>query len=231
MKLSIGFSPCPNDTFIFEALLNGDIETNGIEYEMILEDVETLNEWAMAGRLDITKISYGVLPLITKRYIVLDSGSALGNGAGPLLISKTKIPLSEISGCTIVLPGEHTTAHLLFALAFPKADKKIFKRYNQIEDFLLNNGSNNQAGVIIHENRFTYEDKGLHALMDLGTYWEEKTKSPIPLGGIVVKREIQNDIQIQIQNQIHQSIRVAWTRYPNISPFIKKYSQDRKSVV
>ena len=226
MKLTIGFSPCPNDTFIFESMINGGVRTNGIDYDVVLEDVETLNEWAISGKLDITKISYGVLPLVLDKYLVLNAGSALGNGVGPLVVSKIKIPVSEITSSFIALPGEHTTAHLLFAMAFPEAKRKVFKRYNEIEDFVLTGESHHTAGVIIHENRFTYQEKGLHALIDLGKYWEETTKLPIPLGGIVVKREIDPAIQLEIQQHIRESISIAWKQYPNLSPFIKQHSQE-----
>jgi 1,4-dihydroxy-6-naphthoate synthase len=186
MNFTLGFSPCPNDTFIFDALVNKKIDTQDFNFTVRLEDVETLNELAKKEALDFTKISYGVLPLITKNYKVLNSGSALGKGVGPLLISKNPVGFKEVEKYTIAIPGENTTAHLLFSLAFPKAKKKIFKRYDEIEKAVLN--SDQILGVIIHENRFTYMNKGLHKIVDLGNYWEEKTSLPIPLGGIVGKK-------------------------------------------
>src|SRR6185436_19676786 len=162
MKLSLGFSPCPNDTFIFDALVHKKFKTLDLEFEVVLEDVQTLNEWAMKERLDVTKISYGVLPLDLENYQLLNSGGALGRGVGPILIAKTKLSVDEIDDKLIALPGEHTTAHVLFSLAFPNAKKKVFKVFNQIEDAVLNGEVD--CGVIIHENRFTYQAKGLTKL-------------------------------------------------------------------
>ena len=140
MKYTLGFSPCPNDTFIFDALVNNKINSGGIKFKVRLEDVETLNELAINNQLDFTKVSYGVLPLILKSYKVLNSGSALGKGVGPLLISKEKISFDEVDECTIAIPGENTTAHLLFSQAFPNAKNKIFKRYDEIENYVLDSG-------------------------------------------------------------------------------------------
>src|SRR5678810_351965 len=127
MKLSLGFSPCPNDTFIFDALVNKKIDIKGFEFDVQLEDVQTLNEWALAERLDITKISYGVLPLVINQYTLLESGGALGKGVGPLLIAKTKMSVDELNDKLVAIPGVHTTAHMLFSLAFPGARHKVFK--------------------------------------------------------------------------------------------------------
>lgn len=156
LKLTLGFSPCPNDTFIFDALVNNKISTAGLSFDVILEDVETLNQWAIQGKLDITKMSYGVLPLVMKNYFILNSGSALGRGVGPLLIRNEAIEIINMENQVIAIPGEHTTAHLLFSLACPNAKNKIFLRYNEIEDFVL---SRKGLGVIIHENRFTYQER------------------------------------------------------------------------
>ena len=195
MKLSLGFSPCPNDTFIFDVLVNNKIDTGGLQFEVVLEDVQTLNRWALEGKLDITKLSYGVLGQVLDQYIVLNSGSALGRGVGPLLISNPVRKLngepgedkSEVERSVIAIPGENTTAHLLFSLAYPNAKNKIFLRYDEIEQFVLDNKG---LGVIIHENRFTYQAKGLHRIIDLGDYWEKETGNAIPLGGIVIKKTI-----------------------------------------
>nr|MDQ6904919.1 1,4-dihydroxy-6-naphthoate synthase [Bacteroidota bacterium] len=155
MVYTLGFSPCPNDTFIFDALVNNKIDSSGLKFEVRLEDVETLNEMALNNQLDFTKISYGVLPLILRNYKVLNSGSALGTGVGPLLISNKPTSFTEVDDCTIAIPGENTTAHMLFTQAFPTAKKKVFKRYDEIENFVLHSGDK-ALGVIIHENRFTY---------------------------------------------------------------------------
>ena len=230
MVYTLGFSPCPNDTFIFDALVNNKIDAQGLQFDVRLEDVETLNELAINNQLDFTKVSYGVLHLIQKNYKVLNSGSALGKGVGPLLISKEKTSFDEVNDCTIAIPGENTTAHLLFSQAFPNAKKKIFKRYDEIENFVLNAGDKS-LGVIIHENRFTYFDKGLQKVVDLGTFWEEKTGYPIPLGGIVGKRSIDENILMKADSLIRQSIEFAFKNYPLITDYVKMHSQEMEPEV
>lgn len=224
MNLTLGFSPCPNDTFIFDALVNKKIDTGEFSFDVQLHDVETLNEMAINHQLDFTKISYGVLPFVSNRYIVLNSGSALGNGVGPLLVSKNPIPFSEVDNYTIAIPGENTTAHMLFSLAFPQAKNKIFKRYDAIEKSVLE--SENTLGVIIHENRFTYADRGLHKIIDLGNFWEEKTSLPIPLGGIVGKRDLDKNVLIHLDSLIKKSIEYAFDNYPLITDYVKQHSQE-----
>lgn len=230
MKIKIGFSPCPNDTFIFDALINKKIETGDLEFEAVLEDVQTLNEWAMKGKLDVTKISYGVLPLVIKEHMLLDSGGALGKGVGPLLISKVPVnEMTTVDTMRIAIPGKHTTAHMLFSLAFPNARNKQFMIFSGIEDSILNGEVD--AGVIIHENRFTYQQKGLIKLMDLGEFWESKTGLPIPLGGIVVKRDLDTDVSFQINERIRQSIEYAFQKYPVIPEYVKLHSQEMSESV
>ena len=245
MKLTIGFSPCPNDTFIFDALVNNKIDIGDLQFDPVLEDVETLNRWAIEGRLDITKLSYGVLPLVLDRYDLLNTGSALGRGVGPLLIASgqwivgsgqkevgsSKLVASralwvgseEVNNYTIAIPGEHTTAHMLFSLAYPNAKKKIFLRYNEIEDFVI---SGKGLGVIIHENRFTYAEKGLHKITDLGDYWEKQTGNPIPLGGIVIKKNSEQGLKEKVDGLIKRSIEYAYTKYPELNDYIRSHSQE-----
>lgn len=223
MRYTLGFSPCPNDTFIFDALVNNKIDTGNIHFEPVLEDVQTLNEWAMQGKLSITKLSYGVLPLVLQDYMVLNSGSALGRGVGPLLIAGQDAVTKNIDEYTIAIPGEQTTAHLLFSLAYPKAKKKIFLRYDAIEDFV---SSGRGLGVIIHENRFTYADKGLKKIIDLGDFWEKETGNAIPLGGIVVKRETDMSIQKEIDRLIKKSIEYAFGNYPQLNDYIRNNAQE-----
>ena len=200
MHFTLGFSPCPNDTFIFDALVNQKIDTEGFSFDVILEDVQTLNEWARDGKLDISKISYGVLPLVLEEYMVLNSGGALGKAVGPLLITKNKIPdATELNSMRIAIPGVNTTAHMLFSLAYPQATNKTFLVFHEIEDAVLSGKAD--AGVIIHENRFTYQDKGLIKIKDLGEYWEATTKVPIPLGGIVMRRNIDAIVQKKTDQQ------------------------------
>jgi len=229
MKLSLGFSPCPNDTFIFDALVNKKIDTGNFEFEVFLEDVQTLNRWAMEKKLDISKISYGVWPLLQKNYTLLDSGGALGKGVGPLLISKNNILLKDINQLRIAIPGEQTTAHLLFSMAFPQAKHKKFMVFSNIENAVLEGEVD--CGVIIHENRFTYMQKGLIKQTDLGEYWEEKTKSPIPLGGIVMRKDFSARILSEIENLILKSIEYAEEAYPVLSDYVKDHSQEMQESV
>jgi len=232
MTLTLGFSPCPNDTFIFDALVNHKIDTEGFEFDVAMEDVQTLNQWAIEGRLDVSKISYAVLPMVLQHYMVLNSGGALGQGVGPLLVTRDKIHNDDwhdhINEYTIAIPGENTTAHFLFSLAFPKAKKKLFKVFSEIEDFLLNPlpGAGKTAGVIIHENRFTYQKKGLFKLMDLGEFWETETGYPIPLGGIAVRRDFDNPLQMKLDRLVQKSAAYAFNNYPLLTDYIKQHAQD-----
>lgn len=210
MILTLGISPCPNDTIIFDALLNGKIDTEGLHFEYILEDVETLNRMAESAKLDVSKVSYGAAHNLLSNYRILDAGGALGKGVGPLLISKKDFELitpaeNEIS---VVLPGENTTANLLFSLAFPNIKKKSFLPFNEIEESVL--AERFDAGVIIHENRFTYAEKGLYKLADLGDIWESETNLPIPLGGILSRRNFDFGISKKINRVIQRSLTHAF---------------------
>lgn len=228
---TLAFSPCPNDTFIFDALVNKKIDTEGLDFEVLLEDVQTLNQWALQGKIDFTKISYGVLPLILNNYQVLESGGALGKGVGPLLISNEQLAISNFDETTneIAIPGKNTTAHLLFSLAYPNATNKKFMIFNEIEDYVLNN--KNSLGVIIHENRFTYQQKGLHKVLDLGAYWEEKIKLHIPLGGIVAHRRINKSVSQKVDRLIKKSLQYAFDNYPLITDYVKQHSQEMEEAV
>ncbi len=237
MKLSLGFSPCPNDTFIFDALVNKKIDTGGIKFDVHLEDVQTLNEMAIEGRLDVTKVSYGVLPLILDNYMLLNSGGALGKGVGPLLIcnnnpgiSSAELGRQKVEAAMIAIPGENTTAHFLFSLAYPHAVHKVFMRFDDIENFVLNppaafaETGTDIFGVIIHENRFTYQEKGLQKIVDLGDYWEQTTGGPIPLGGIVIKSNL--GLSMDVDKLIRKSIEFAFENYPVIPAYTRQHSQE-----
>ena len=229
MNFTLGFSPCPNDTFIFDALVNKKIDTGDFHFEARLEDVETLNELAKNQVLDFTKISYGVLPLVAGNYKVMNSGSALGKGVGPLLISQKHVDFDDVEKYTIVIPGENTTAHLLFSLAFPNAKNKVFKRYDEIEKSVLE--SQKVLGVIIHENRFTYMKRGLYKIVDLGNFWEEKTALPIPLGGIIGRRNLDENILMKVDALIKDSMEYAFENYPLITDYVKEHSQEMEPEV
>jgi len=229
MKFTLGFSPCPNDTFIFDALVNNKINTGELAFDVVLEDVQTLNQWALAGRLDITKLSYGVLPLVLDKYLLLNSGSALGRGVGPLLIKNPGFDIEKTEDALIAIPGENTTAHLLFSLAYPGAGNKIFLRYDEIENFVL---AGKGLGVIIHENRFTYADKGLQKITDLGDFWEKQTNNSIPLGGIVINRAIDRAQAVQVDKLIRQSIEYAYKHhYDELTDYVKMHSQEMSEAV
>jgi 1,4-dihydroxy-6-naphthoate synthase len=228
VKLTLGFSPCPNDTFIFDALVNHKIDSEGLEFDVVLEDVQTLNEWAAAGKLDCTKLSYGVLPLVLDTYVLLNSGSALGRGVGPLLISNNEYQQVNMEDTPVAIPGENTTAHLLFSLAYPNAVNKVFLRYDKIEEFVLQGKG---LGVIIHENRFTYQDKGLKKITDLGDYWETQTGNAIPLGGIVIKKTVDASLQLKVDRLIRKSIEYAYSKYPALNDYIRMHSQEMSEEV
>ena len=224
MNLTLGFSPCPNDTFIFDALVNKKIDTGGLEFDIVLEDVETLNQWAQSGKLDITKLSYPAFFKTLDNYILLNSGAALGKGVGPILITKDLTGAFNIKHQTIVLPGENTTANLLFTFAYPDAKNKSFVRFDKIEDSVLSGKA--ELGVIIHENRFTYQQRGLHKVRDLGEFWEEKMQVPVPLGGIVTRRSVDRSISLQVEKLIRRSIEFGFANYPLIADYVKQHSQD-----
>jgi len=230
VKLSLGFSPCPNDTFIFDALVNQKIDTKEFEFEVVLEDVETLNQWALEGKLDITKLSFPAFFQSNNNYILLNSGSALGKGVGPLLISKSEArgQTLNIDNLSIALPGIHTTANLLFSFAYPKARNKKFMIFSSIEEAVLNGQAD--LGVIIHENRFTYQQKRLYKVTDLGEYWEQKMKAPIPLGAIAIKRS-SAVVADRINSLIKQSLEYAFSNYPFIPDYIKQHSQEMSEEV
>ena len=208
MKLSLGFSPCPNDTFIFDAMVHGRIDTEGLEFDYFLTDVEELNRKAFTSDIDITKISYHAYAHVAQNYLILDSGSALGHRNGPLLISKHRIGIAELSKLKIAIPGKYTTANLLFSIAWPDVVNKTEYLFSKIEDALLKDEVD--AGLIIHETRFTYYKKGLHKIADMGEYWEKLTGLPIPLGAIVINRNIPDDIAQKVNRILRRSLEYAY---------------------
>ncbi len=230
MKFSLGFSPCPNDTFIFDALVNKKIETEGLDFEVHLEDVQTLNNFALENRFDFSKISYGVMPLLLETHTLLNSGGAMGIGVGPLLICKDpNISPDEVNHLRIAIPGKNTTAYLLFSYVYPNAKNISFYVFNEIEAAVLSGEVD--AGVIIHENRFTYKQKGLYKITDLGAEWESKTKSPIALGGIVASNRIPKPVMQQVDQLIAKSVAYAFNNYPYISEYVSCHAQEMSEAV
>lgn len=223
MKLSLGFSPCPNDTFIFDALVNNKIDTEGLQFEAVLEDVQTLNAWAAEGRLDVTKLSLPALFECHHQYTILNSGSALGNGVGPLLIASKMVDVRDVEHCSIAIPGENTTANFLLSFAFPSAKNKIPMLFSEIEEAVLQGKVD--LGVIIHENRFTYQQKGLHKICDLGEVWEERQNAPIPLGCIAAKKNLGTKVLKQVDSLIRKSLEYSFQNYPQVSSYVKEHAQ------
>ena len=229
MLLSLGFSPCPNDTFIFDAMLHGRIDTEGLDFEVFMEDVEALNRRAFAGEIAVTKLSYHAFAHLTHQYALLHSGSALGNNCGPLLVARTAMTDQQINAAAIAIPGKMTTANLLLSLAYPQALDKRETLFSAIEDAVLE--GHVDAGLIIHENRFTYMQKGLVKLIDLGEYWETSTGLPIPLGGIVVRRDIPAAIQQKINRVLRRSVEYAFTHPAEVMPFVRQHAQSMEDSV
>jgi 1,4-dihydroxy-6-naphthoate synthase len=221
MKLTLGFSPCPNDTFIFDALVHNKIDTEGLEFEVVFADVEQLNLWALEGKLDVTKLSFNAFTYCVEDYALLDSGSALGNNCGPLLIKKPETILTSES--KIAIPGKYTTANMLLGIAFPKYQNKVETLFSDIENDVIE--AKVEAGLIIHESRFTYQDKGLEKVRDLGEFWEEETQLPIPLGGIVVKRALPLAIQQKLERVLRKSVEYALENPNSSADYVQCHAQ------
>ena len=224
MKLTLGFSPCPNDTFIFEAMVHGRIDTEGTEFDWFLADVEELNRRAMDGSVDITKMSFHAYALAATNYLILDSGSALGRGNGPLVVSKRRIWPDELHDAVIAIPGQNTTANLLFSIFWPAAKKKREYLFSDIPEAVLSGEAD--AGVIIHETRFTYRSLGLQKVADTGELWEEMTGLPLPLGGIVINRRIDAETAGKVNRIIRRSIEYAIENPSRSVDFIRKNARE-----
>ncbi len=231
MKLSLGFSPCPNDCFMFDAIVNRRIDLEGLEFAVHLADVEELNRTALAGYAQLTKLSYHAYAHCTARYVLLDAGSALGRNCGPLLISKRWISTDEVAAGTlrIAIPGKLTTANFLLGLAFPRAQDKRDLLFSAIEPALLN--EEYDAGLIIHENRFTYEARGLKKIIDLGEFWERETGAPIPLGGIVISRLLPDEVKQRVNRVLRRSVEYALANRSASLPFVRRHAQEMSEEV
>ena len=222
--LSLGYSTCPNDTFIFDAMVHHKIDTEGLEFSPFLGDVEELNKMAFDQELDITKLSYHAYAFLSKSYMILDSGSALGKGNGPLVLSKRKIYPDELKEVKIAIPGKYTTANLLFGIAFPKAVNKVEYLFSNIEEAILSGEVD--AGLAIHENRFTYKSKGLRKIIDLGEFWEDLSNLPIPLGGIMIRRDFPDEMIKKVNQVMKRSIKFAFENKQEVMPYVRKYAQE-----
>ena len=231
MKLTLGFSPCPNDTFIFDALIHHKIDTEGLTFEVLFEDVETLNQKALHGELDITKLSFHAFAHVIDKYALLNAGSALGFGVGPLLICKQEnldriqsLLYAPSTTLSTAIPGKYTTANFLLGIAYPQLTNKKEMVFNEIESALLNDKVD--IGLIIHENRFTYQEKGLAKILDLGNYWEQLTGCAIPLGGIVINRNLDVSIQEKVDRLIRKSVEYAFANPKSGIDFIRNHAQE-----
>jgi 1,4-dihydroxy-6-naphthoate synthase len=224
MKLTLGFSPCPNDTFIFDALVNGKIDTEGLETEYFLADVEELNRRAFTSEADITKISCHAYAYASKDYLILDSGSALGYGNGPLLIGRDKLNDEEVNSARIAIPGKFTTANLLLSVAWPDARNRQEYLFSDIVRALLEDEAD--AGLIIHETRFTYAEKGLVKIADMGEYWERLTGLPVPLGFIVINRRISHDTALKFNRILRRSIEYAREHSTEMQDFVTSNARE-----
>ena len=229
MHLTLGFSPCPNDTFIFDALVHNRIDTEGLTFELVMEDVEALNHRALRHELAVTKLSYHAFAYLVDVYALLESGSALGNGVGPLLIAKSPNVESTINQSVVAIPGTYTTANFLFSLAYPEAQNKQEFVFHDIEWAILRGDVS--AGVIIHENRFTYQNHGLVKLMDLGEFWEKTTNKPIPLGGIVVRRDLPLEVQQKMERVMRRSVQYAFAHPKASYDFVAQHAQEMDETV
>jgi len=227
--ISLGFSSCPNDTFIFDAMIHGKIDTEGLDFELFIGDVEELNRKAFSNELAITKISYNAYTRLTNNYILLDSGSALGENCGPLIIANKDFDIKELPNKKIAIPGINTTANLLLSVAFPEAKKKEEMIFSDIEKSVIDGSVD--AGLIIHESRFTYEEKGLKKIIDLGEYWEELTNTPTPLGGIIAQRALGNEMLQKINRILKRSVQFAFDNPKSGLDFIRQHSQEMSEEV
>ena len=227
--LTLGFSPCPNDTFMFYPLVHGLVDTGGISFNERLEDVETLNKLAVKGVLDVTKVSYAALGHFREQYALLRAGSALGRGCGPLLVAKESLDPAALRGKTIAIPGRYTTAHLLMRLYNPALENFLEMPFHEIMDAVTTGRVD--AGVIIHESRFTYQGFGLQQLVDLGQWWENATGLPIPLGGIVAKRSLGANTIRTIEQALAAGVEYARSNPAAATQYIREHAQEMNEQV
>ena len=231
MKLTLGASPCPNDCFIIDAIVHRRIDLEGLEFDVRLDDVETLNRAAFAGQLDVTKLSYHAFAFCADRFLALNAGSALGRHCGPLLIARRAIDPEEVAagGLSIAIPGKYTTANFLLGFAFPAAVNRAEMVFSEIEGAVQSGAV--EAGVIIHENRFTYGAKGLLKIIDLGEHWEQRTGFPIPLGGIVASRALPAEVIARVDRVFRRSVEFAFANPDASLPFVREHAQEMSEEV
>lgn len=229
MQLSLAISPCPNDTFSFYHLLHCNASHLPFSFHASFADIEALNRDLLLGKPDVSKASFGLIPAIADTYQILDSGAALGFGCGPLLISRNELSINDIPKVNIAIPGKNTTAFRLLNMAFGPITNSVEIVFSEIEEAVLTGKVD--AGLIIHESRFTYEAKGLKKIIDLGQWWEEKFGVPVPLGCIVVKRNLSAEMKYQIQREIADSIQKAFQNPQHTMYFVEHHAQEMDPAV
>jgi 1,4-dihydroxy-6-naphthoate synthase len=231
MTLTLAFSPCPNDCFMFDALVHRRIDLEGLDFDVRLADVEALNKAAFASDVDVTKLSYHAYAYCARDYVLLDAGSALGRNCGPLLISKRPLSREDVASgaLRIAIPGRYTTANFLLGLAFPAARNRTELLFSDIERAVLDGRFD--AGLIIHENRFTYAAKGLKKIVDLGEFWEGETGAPIPLGGIVVRRSLPEAVKQDVNRLVRRSVEYAFAHRSVSLPYVREHAQEMSEQV
>lgn len=229
LKIRLGLSPCPNDTFICDALLNQKIDTEGLEFEAVFADIESLNHMAFRKEIDLVKVSYHAFLSLAKDYLLLESGSALGHDCGPLVIADKEFELHNIGGLSVVIPGKFTTANLLFTLAFPDVTNKTEMLFSDIPEAVARKKAD--LGLLIHESRFTYQQKGLKTIMDLGSFWEGMTGHPVPLGAYIISRKTSVTLQEKINRVLRRSVEYAIENPESSNEFVKSQAQEMDNEV
>jgi len=228
-ELTFGYSPCPNDTFMFNAIAGQQVNVPKYRIKTILHDVETLNDLAFTATLDITKLSFYAWLKVKQNYRLLNSGAAMGFGCGPVLIARPECRKADVNQSRIVLPGQWTTAHLLFRLWAPEAEHRLFTPYDNIFQSLSSGKAD--FGVIIHESRFTFTSEGFVEVVDLGRWWEERTGFPIPLGGIAVREELGGPMIRSIDAAVKKSIQTANAFPKKTFAYIRQHAREMDEAV
>ncbi|AEI15190.1 hypothetical protein Flexsi_1540 [Flexistipes sinusarabici DSM 4947] len=222
MELRLGISTCPNDTFIFMPIIHNFVDTSPFTFRVVLDDVEKLNGFAVKGILDVVKVSYGVVPKVKNKYNILKSGGALGYNCGPVVVSSGIFTVDELKGGKIAIPGENTTAYMIFKYFFGEDFDFIPMRFDKI--ILAVEEGKADAGILIHEGRFVYSNHGLNLLADLGELWEKKQSAPIPLGAILLTDKLKKEAKL-LNNIIKSSIKFSRNNFEIVKPFVYRYAQ------
>ncbi len=229
MKLSVAYSPCPNDTFMFHDVATGRLQLPGVDVEIHLHDVETLNRMALEAAFDVTKLSFHAYLLVRGEYRMLSVGAALGYGCGPVIVAREDIGPADLPRCRLAVPGELTTAHLLLRLWAPQAANKVFARYDRIMDLVASGEVD--AGVIIHEGRFVFRQAGLRLLVDLGQWWQERTSLPIPLGCIAARRSLGEQTARDFEALLRKAIRNSLAHPERTRDYVRRHAREMDEAV